>query len=88
MRGGRAESCVPQTPTATRNGKSEVKLSLGVKLLVIVICVLISLIVAIVATWINHSSGASIADAVLFGGGAFAGCMILCLAVLSTFSVL
>lgn len=30
---------------------------------VIVICVLISLIVAIVATWINHSSGAPIGDA-------------------------
>ncbi|CAM5650775.1 hypothetical protein ACTFBT_29380 [Streptomyces microflavus] len=64
------------------------KLSLGVKLLVIFTCVLISLIVAIVATWINHSSGASIGDAVLFGGGAFAGSMILCLAALSTFSVL
>ncbi|MGW6580067.1 hypothetical protein ACWF76_11835 [Streptomyces globisporus] len=46
------------------------------------------MIVAIVATWINHTSGASIGNAVLCGGGAFAGSMIPCLAALSTFSVL
>ncbi|MFF0402056.1 hypothetical protein [[Kitasatospora] papulosa] len=63
------------------------KLSLGIKALLIVVCVLISLVVALVASWINHSSGGSLRDTAAFGGGAFAGCMVLCLAAL-TFSVL
>ncbi|MFJ4708419.1 hypothetical protein ACIP6I_26695 [Streptomyces anulatus] len=64
------------------------KLSLGVKMLLISFCVMISLVAALVASWIEHSSGASLRDTVAFGGGAFAGCMVLCLAALSTFSVL
>ncbi|WP_328719156.1 hypothetical protein OHT52_06335 [Streptomyces sp. NBC_00247] len=64
------------------------KITLGVKVLIIAMCALVSIIVAMVAAWINRASGATLGDAVLSGGGAFAGCMILCLAVLSTISVL
>ncbi|MFJ1740043.1 hypothetical protein ACIOG4_15345 [Streptomyces microflavus] len=63
------------------------KLSLGVKMLLISVCILLSLVVGLAASWINHASGASLRDTVAFGGGAFAGCMVLCLAAL-TFSVL
>ncbi|MDW4916409.1 hypothetical protein [Streptomyces californicus] len=63
------------------------KISLGAKMLLIVVCVLISLVVALVASWIKHSSGASLSDTVAFGGGAFATCMVIGLAVL-TFGLL
>ncbi|MFC8694977.1 hypothetical protein [Streptomyces parvus] len=63
------------------------KLSLGIKALLIVVCVLISLVVGLVASWIKHSSGASLSDTVAFGGGAFTACMVIGLAVL-TFGVL
>ncbi|MEU2616612.1 hypothetical protein ABZ642_00380 [Streptomyces sp. NPDC007157] len=63
-------------------------LSFGVKVLVVVICVLFSVIVAIVAGLISHSPGSAIGQAVLYGGGAFAGCLLLCLAVLSALGVL
>ncbi|MEU0299037.1 hypothetical protein ABZ252_06140 [Streptomyces sp. NPDC006175] len=63
------------------------KLSVGIKALLIVVCVLISLVVGLAASWIKHSSGASLSDTVAFGGGAFATCMVIGLAAL-TFSVL
>ncbi|MFD5938453.1 hypothetical protein [Streptomyces griseus] len=63
------------------------KLSLGLRALLISVCVLISLVVALVASWIKHSSGASLSDTVAFGGGAFATCMVIGLAVL-TFGLL
>ncbi|KUO04568.1 hypothetical protein [Streptomyces caeruleatus] len=64
------------------------KLTLGVKVLVIVTCTLFSVIIAIVAGLLSHTSGAPVSEAVLCGGGAFAGCMILCLAVLTSLGVL
>ncbi|WP_330354501.1 hypothetical protein [Streptomyces chartreusis] len=64
------------------------KLSFGVRVLVVIICILISVIVAMVAGFISHSPGSPISGAVLYGGGAFAGCLILCLAVLSALGVL
>ncbi|MDO0937392.1 hypothetical protein QQY66_38810 [Streptomyces sp. DG2A-72] len=64
------------------------KLSFGVKVLVVIICILISVIVAIVAGLMSHAPGSPISEAVLYGGGAFAGCLILCLTVLSTLGVL
>ncbi|MEU4920450.1 hypothetical protein [Streptomyces parvus] len=63
------------------------KLSLGVKMLLIAVCILLSLVVALVASWVKHSSGASLSDTVAFGGGAFATCMVIGVAVL-TFGVL
>ncbi|MGW4345582.1 hypothetical protein ACWEL8_10975 [Streptomyces sp. NPDC004690] len=63
-------------------------LSLGVKLLIVVICALISVIVGMVAGFLSHSPGSPVGQAVLYGGGAFAGCLLLCLAVLSALSVL
>ncbi|NED04209.1 hypothetical protein G3I55_21360 [Streptomyces sp. SID6648] len=63
------------------------ELSLGVKALLIAVCVSISLVAAIAASWIKHSSGASLSDTVAFGGGAFAACMVIGLALL-TFGVL
>ncbi|MGQ4728775.1 MULTISPECIES: hypothetical protein [Streptomyces] len=63
------------------------KLSLGIKALLIAVCVLISLVVGLVASWIKRSSGASLSDTLAFGGGAFTACMVVGLAAL-TFSVL
>ncbi|MGY5119571.1 hypothetical protein ACWC2H_27560 [Streptomyces sp. 900105755] len=63
-------------------------LSLGVKVLVVVICALFSVIVAMVAAWLSHTPGTPAGQAVLYGGGAFAGCLLLCLAVLSALKVL
>lgn len=56
-------------------------------MLLISVCILISLVVALVASWIKHSSGASLSDTVAFGGGAFTACMVIGVAVL-TFGVL
>jgi hypothetical protein len=64
------------------------KLSFGVKVLVIINCILISVIVAIVAGLISHTPGSPVGEAVLYGGGAFAGCLILCLTVVSALGVL
>ncbi|MGW4448710.1 hypothetical protein [Streptomyces sp. NPDC004599] len=63
-------------------------LSLGVKVLIVVICFLFSVIVAMVAGFLSHSPGSSVGLAILYGGGAFAGCLLLCLAVLSALGVL
>ncbi|MGW2839671.1 hypothetical protein ACWCWD_17920 [Streptomyces sp. NPDC001493] len=63
-------------------------LSLGVKVLIVVICALISVIVAIVAGLLKHNSTEPKAPAVLFGGGAFAGALTLCLLVTSSLGVL
>ncbi|MER5680360.1 MULTISPECIES: hypothetical protein [Streptomyces] len=64
------------------------KLSLGIKALLIVVCVLISLMVVLVASWIKHSSGAPLSDTVAFGGVAFTTFLMACMAVLGTVSVL
>ncbi|CAA19401.1 MULTISPECIES: hypothetical protein [Streptomyces] len=63
-------------------------LPLGVKVLIVVICTLISVIVAMVAGFLSHASGSSVGQAILYGGGAFAGSLLLCLAVLSALGVL
>ncbi|WP_078651238.1 hypothetical protein [Streptomyces xylophagus] len=63
-------------------------LSLGVKVLIVVICALVSVIVGAGAAWISHKAGARKRDAVLFGGGTFIGVMTLCLAVLGSLGVL
>ncbi|WP_089107441.1 hypothetical protein [Streptomyces hyaluromycini] len=63
-------------------------LSLGVKVLVVVVCALVSVIVAMVAAWLSHTPGAPAGQAVLYGGGSFGGCMLLCLAVLKALKVL
>ncbi|MFE5031334.1 MULTISPECIES: hypothetical protein [unclassified Streptomyces] len=63
-------------------------LSFGVKLLLVVICALISIIVAMVAAFLSHSPGSPVGQAVLYGGGAFGSCLLLCLAVLKALKVL
>lgn len=63
-------------------------LSFGVKVLLVVICALVSVIVGMIAALLLSSSGKPHAEAVLYGGGAFAGCMTLCLLVLSTLKIL
>ncbi|MGW2962763.1 hypothetical protein ACWDGI_30480 [Streptomyces sp. NPDC001220] len=63
-------------------------LSLGVKVLVVVVCALFSVIVAMVAAWLSHAPGTSASQAVLYGGGSFGGCLLLCLAVLKALKVL
>jgi hypothetical protein len=64
------------------------KLSLGVKVLVVVTCALFSVIIAIVAGLLSHAPGSPISEAVLFGGGAFTGSMILCMTVMTSLGVL
>ncbi|WP_405854916.1 hypothetical protein OG407_03610 [Streptomyces sp. NBC_01515] len=63
-------------------------LSLGVKALIVVICALVSTIVALVGGFLSHTPGARKAVAVLFGGGVFGGCMILCMTVLTALGLL
>ncbi|MFF5160875.1 hypothetical protein ACFY3N_32465 [Streptomyces sp. NPDC000348] len=63
-------------------------LTFGVKVLVVLLCILLSIIVAMVAGFLSHSPGSPVGQAILYGGGAFAGCLLLCLAVLSALSVL
>ncbi|MFJ9817909.1 hypothetical protein ACIRU3_22130 [Streptomyces sp. NPDC101151] len=63
-------------------------LPLGVKVLVVVICVLTSVIVGIVAGLLKHAPATPKAPAILFGGGAFGGSLTLCLLVMSTLGVL
>ncbi|MFF5302894.1 hypothetical protein ACFY5F_26320 [Streptomyces sp. NPDC013161] len=63
-------------------------LSLGVRVLVVVICALVSVIVALVGGFLSHAPGGRKAAAVLFGGGVFGGCMILCMTVLNAVGVL
>lgn len=64
------------------------KNSLGVKMLLFAVCVLISLVVALVASWIEHSSGASLSDVVDVGGDAFATAVLVCMAVVGTYKML
>ncbi|KUL46342.1 hypothetical protein [Streptomyces regalis] len=63
-------------------------LSLGVKVLIVIICALISVIVGIVAGLINHKSDTPKGPAFLFGGGTFGGTLTLCLVVLTSLGVL
>lgn len=46
--------------------------SFSVKVLLVVICALVSIIVATGAGLLTHTTGASVAEAVLSAGGAFA----------------
>ncbi|MCX4906208.1 hypothetical protein [Streptomyces sp. NBC_00878] len=64
------------------------KLSLGVKVLIVSICALISVIVGIVAGLISHKTDTPIGPAFLLGGGVFGGTLTLCLMVLSALGVL
>ncbi|MEV5954958.1 hypothetical protein AB0M11_14515 [Streptomyces sp. NPDC051987] len=57
-------------------------------MLVIVVCALFSVIVAMVAGFVSHSPDTPAGQAVLYGGGAFASCLLLCLAVLKALKVL
>ncbi|MEV2189770.1 hypothetical protein AB0I02_02025 [Streptomyces phaeochromogenes] len=63
-------------------------LSIGVKLLVVVTCTLFSVNIALVSAWLSHTPGSPPGEAVLYGGGSFGGCMLLCLAVLKALKVL
>ncbi|WP_330307611.1 MULTISPECIES: hypothetical protein [unclassified Streptomyces] len=63
-------------------------LSLGIKMLVVVICTLLSIIIGIVAGLLMHPPAAPKAPAVLFGGGVFGGSLTLCLLVMSSLGVL
>ncbi|MER6157525.1 hypothetical protein ABT147_18570 [Streptomyces sp. NPDC001868] len=63
-------------------------LSLGVKVLVIVTCILFSTLVGIGAGWISHKPGARKRDGVLVGGGTFGGTLTLCLLTLTVLGVL
>lgn len=62
-------------------------LSLGVKVLVVVICALISIIIGSVAGYLSHKPGARHRDAVLFGGGVFIGVMTLFLSILGSLGI-
>ncbi|MET9085325.1 hypothetical protein ABZX77_26160 [Streptomyces sp. NPDC004237] len=63
-------------------------LSLGVKVLIVVICALVSVIAGIVAGLLKHTPATPKAPAILFGGGAFGGALTLCLLVMSSLGVL
>ncbi|EFL35506.1 predicted protein [Streptomyces viridochromogenes DSM 40736] len=63
-------------------------LSLGVKGLIVVICILISVIVAMVAGVISHRPNTPKGPAFLYGGGVFGGSLTLCLVVLTSLGVL
>ncbi|MFI1645724.1 hypothetical protein ACH4XT_02080 [Streptomyces avidinii] len=58
-------------------------ISFAVKVLLVVICALVSVIVAMVAALIQHTPFTPKGPAFLYGGGAFAGSMLLCVGVLS-----
>jgi hypothetical protein len=57
------------------------------KALWVLVAALVSLVVALVAGMLATATGAPLAAATLYGGGAFATSMLLCLAVLSALSV-
>jgi hypothetical protein len=57
--------------------------SRSVKALWVLVAALFSLVVALIAGMLASTTGISVAQSVLYGGGAFAGTMLLCLAVLS-----
>ncbi|WP_314412503.1 hypothetical protein [Streptomyces sp. DSM 40484] len=62
-------------------------LSLGVKMLIFVICALLSVIVGIVAGLIHHKPATPKGPAFLYGGGVFGGSLTLCTLVLSALGV-
>ncbi|MER5794498.1 hypothetical protein [Streptomyces sp. NPDC001980] len=62
--------------------------SLGVRALIIFSCASFSTNVGMAAAWLNHMPGTPAGQAVLYGGGSFGGCMLLCLAVLKALKVL
>lgn len=57
------------------------------KILWVLIAALVSLVVALVAGILVSTTGASIAEAILYGGGAFGGSLLVLLSVLSTVGV-
>jgi hypothetical protein len=63
-------------------------LSLGVKVLIVVICTLFSALVGIGAGWLHHRPEARKRDAVLYGGFTFGGTLTLCMLVLGALGVL
>ncbi|MFI1184784.1 hypothetical protein [Streptomyces californicus] len=63
-------------------------LSLGVKVLIVIICALVSVIVGIVAALISHKPNTPKGPAVLYGGGVFGGALTLCLVALTSLGVL
>lgn len=63
-------------------------LSLGVKLLIFMICFLLSVIIGIVAGLIHHKPTTPKGPAFLYGGGVFGGSLTLCLVVLTSLGVL
>ncbi|MGW5968931.1 hypothetical protein [Streptomyces sp. NPDC055186] len=63
-------------------------LPLGVKVLIVVICALVSVIVGIVAGLIHHKPTTPKGPAFLYGGGVFGGSLTLCLVVLTSLGVL
>ena len=71
-----------------RKGIGSLNLSLGIKVLLVVICALFSMIAALVGGFLSHTPGGPRAAAVLYGGGVFGGCMILCMAVLTSLGLL
>jgi len=62
-------------------------LSLGVKVLIVVICALVSALVGIGAGWLSYKPGTRRRDAVLYGAGAFVGSMTTCFMVLNSLGV-
>ncbi|MEU0246662.1 hypothetical protein ABZ192_20465 [Streptomyces sp. NPDC006235] len=63
-------------------------LSLGVKVLVVIICALVSVIIGMVAGLLNHDPGTPKRKSVIFGGGVFGGSLTLAVVVLSALGVL
>ncbi|MEV5441216.1 hypothetical protein AB0N23_01450 [Streptomyces sp. NPDC052644] len=63
-------------------------LSLGVKVLIVIICVLISVIIGMMAGAIMHKPTSPKGPAFLYGGGVFGGSLTLCLVVLTSLGVL
>jgi hypothetical protein len=61
--------------------------SFGVKVLLVVICALVSIIVATGAGILTHTTGSSLAEAVLSAGGAFAVSMGLALTTLAALGI-
>ncbi|WP_405844618.1 hypothetical protein [Streptomyces sp. NBC_01518] len=58
------------------------------KILWVLISALISLVVALLAGILVSFTGVPPATAILYGGGSFAGCMILCMTVLTALGLL
>ncbi|MCW8102678.1 hypothetical protein [Streptomyces tauricus] len=63
-------------------------LSLGIKVLLVIICALLSALIGVGAGWLSHEPGARKRDAILFGGGTFGGSLTLAVLVLSAIGVL